>query len=405
MEPFLILEAVALFVLLLLSAFFSGSETALFYLNRIQIQRMLKKNPARGALVESLMAAPTSLLSTLLIGNTLVNVAAAALGFTIAERIFPGRGEAVSIPTMTVILLMFGEVTPKRLAVRYAEKVALFVSPLLSALVWLFAPVRLLLGGCTRIFKRSLRREKQGLSEDEFLSVVEVGQEEGVLDEEERTMVDGIIRLEETQASDVMTPRVDVLGIDLDDPEFRHREIAESSQFRYLPVYRGSLDHPVGFLDVPKFILSPSPSVAQATIPPFFVPETAPLDSLLSSFQRENCRIAFVTDEYGGTAGIITRGDLLEEIASDVDNEYSEGDPDIKKIGENKWLVEACISLEDLNYELDVDLSAEGADRLAGWISALLERIPKVGDSVEKQGCRATVRRMPGSSRYFGCWT
>ena len=124
------------------------------------------------------------------------------------------------------------------------------------------------------------------------------------------------------------------------------------------------------------------------------MPETAPLDSLLSSFQRENFRIAFVTDEYGGTAGIITRGDLLAEITSDVDNEYSEGEPDIKRIGDRKWLIEAGTSLEDVNYELDVDLSAEGADRLAGWISAQLERIPKVGDSVEKQGCRATVRRM-----------
>jgi Mg2+/Co2+ transporter CorB len=177
MEPALFLESVSLVVLLLMSAFFSGSETALFYLNRIQIQRMLKQKPARGALVDGLMAAPTSLLSTLLIGNTMVNVAAAALGFTIAERFFPGRGEAISIPTMTVVLLMIGEVTPKRLAVRHAESVALFVAPLLSALVWLLAPVRLVLDACTRLFKRSLRREKQGLSEDEFLYVVEVGEQ------------------------------------------------------------------------------------------------------------------------------------------------------------------------------------------------------------------------------------
>lgn len=394
MEPIFIWQVALLILLLVASAFFSGAETALFCLNRLQINRMMKERPPRGAMVENLMAAPTNLLSTLLIGNTLVNVAAAALGFAIADRLAPGRGEAISIPAMTVILLLFGEVTPKRLAIRHAAPLSLLFAPILSALVWLFAPIRLLLDGCTRVFRRSLRREKQGLSEDEFLYVVGVGHEEGVLDQEERTMVDGIIRLEETQASDVMTPRVDVLGIDLDDPEFRHREIAETSQFRYLPVFKGSLDHPVGFLDVPRFLLAPSPGVGQTAVPPFFVPETAPLDSLLSSFQRENCRIAFVTDEYGGTAGIITRGDILAEIASDVDNEYSEGDPDIKRIGENKWLIEGNTSLEDVNYELDLTLSAEGAGRLAGWISARLERIPKVGDSVEGQGCRATVRRM-----------
>jgi putative hemolysin len=390
----LAVEFCSLAALLLLSAFFSGSETALFFLNRIQIHRLAKQLPARGRMIEALMAAPNSLLSTILIGNTLVNVAAAALGYDIAERLLPGKGELVAIPTMTVMLLMFGEVTPKRLAVRHAEKAAVMFAPLLSALVWFLAPVRFVLESCSRLLRLNLRPESQTLSADEFLYVVEVGEEEGVLDEEERTMVAGIIRLEEMQASEVMTPRVDVMGIDLDDTDARHREVAEASQFHYLPVYRRSLDQPLGFLDVPRFLLSSSTSVRESMMPPFFVPETAPLDSLLSTFQKEERRIAFVTDEYGGTAGIVSRGGLLEEIVSNVNNEFSDGEPEIKKIGENKWTVEGSASIEDVNCELDLSLSAEGADRLAGWISASLERIPKTGDVVERQGCRVAVRRM-----------
>jgi putative hemolysin len=222
--------------------------------------------------------------------------------------------------------------------------------------------------------------------------VVEVGEEEGVLDEEERTMVDGIIRLEETQAKDVMTPRVDLVGIDLDDPVEAQERAVRGVCYRYVPVYRNSLDHAEGFLDVRRYILSEPLSPQDCIIPAFFVPETAPLDTLLATFQREKRRVAYVADEYGGTAGLITRGDILEEIADDATNEYGHENPEIRKVGDNRWLVDGRASLEDINYELDRELQAEGADRISGWISAHLERMPRPGDTVEDQGCCATVQ-------------
>jgi putative hemolysin len=243
----------------------------------------------------------------------------------------------------------------------------------------------------TRIFKKRRRPGPGTLTEEEFRTVVEVGEEEGVLDEEERTMVDGIIRLEDTRASDVMTPRVDLIGIDLDDPPEERERIARSVKFRYLPLYRGTLDSIEGFLDVPRFLLSKQPDIAAAVIPPHFVPETAPLDTLLTAFQRERRRVAFVADEFGGTAGLLTRGDILEEIVADVDNEYGPKKFAIQESGVNRWLVNGGTSLEDVNYELDTNLHADGADRIAGWVSAVAERIPRAGEIIEAQGCRATV--------------
>lgn len=390
----LVLEGIALVALLLCSAFFSSAETALFSLNPIQIHRIRRSRPSAAERIQHMLTQPTRPLSTILIGNTLVNVAAAGLGFVIANHFAPEYGKLIAIPSMTVILLIFGEVAPKRLAMIKAERLACLYAPVLHVLIRVTTPIRTLLEWLAARMGKHLHATRRALSEDEFLTVVEVGEEEGVLDEEERGMVDGIIRLEEQQASDVMTPRVDFIGIDLDDPLDKSIRTAKSVTFRYLPVYRGAPDHVEGFLDVPRFLLADTQDLQAATIPPFFAPETAPLDTLLATFQKEHKRIAYIVDEFGGTAGLVTRGDILEEIVSDVDNEYGDEVLSIQKTGDNAWMVDGSTSLEEINYELDVDLEAEGADRIAGWVAAQAERIPHAGDVVEGQGCRATVQRV-----------
>ena len=388
------LQCAAIPLLLLCSAFFSSAETALFSLNPIQIHRMRRTHAVSADLIQRMLNSPSRLLSTILIGNTLVNVTASVLGFAVADRLVHSHGEAVAIPLMTLLLLVFGEVAPKRLAMARAARMARLYARVIAFLIPAFAPIRALLEKSAVLLRHSLRRNDTSLTEDEFLTVVEVGEEEGVLDEEERTMVDGIIRLEETQASDVMTPRVDLIGIDLEDPPAEQERVARSVCFRYLPVYRDSLDQPEGFLEVPRFLLAETPDIRDAMVPPFFVPENAPLDSLLTTFQREHKRVAFVADEFGGTAGLITRGDILEEIVADVDNEYGDKAFTMQKVEEHRWLVNGSTSLEDVNYELDTDLAAEGADRIAGWVTAQAERIPRTGDTVTGQGVRVTVQRV-----------
>lgn len=394
MNLILFVQFFSLVLLFACSAFFSSSETAFFALNPIQIHRIRKSRPRRADLLDRLISDPQSLLSTLLIGNVLVNVAASAVGFSVAEHFFENQGEVVAIPSMTLLLLLFGEVAPKRLAMAQPAKLASIYAPILSRLVWLATPVRFVMNKITERYQEHLAAANRHLTEEEFLTVVEVGEEEGVLDEEEADMVDGIISLEEMQASEIMTPRVDVLGIDTDDPPEKHEKIAAKAMYRHIPVYQGSLDNTVGFLDVYKFLLSKERSVKDSTIPAHFVPESMPLDNLLAEFRRENKRIAFVVDEYGGTAGIVTRGDILEEIIPDVEGEYRTEKLTIQETGINNWLVAGDTSLEDVNDELDLELEEDGADRISGWVTAQHEALPKPGNTVEAQGCRVTVRKV-----------
>jgi putative hemolysin len=388
----LFIQCAGLLILLIFSAFFSSSETCLFSLNSLQLEQLKSRAPAAGQRVENLLNQPNKLLSTILIGNTIVNVASASLGYSILDTLQIEHAAMIAIPSMTVMLLIFGEVVPKRIAMKYSQRMAAAYAGLLVVFIKVLMPLRWALEKSASVFAKNLKTPDKSLSEDEFLTVVEVGEEEGVLDEEERTMVDGIIRLEETQASDVMTPRVDLIGIDLTDSPEEQEKVARSCLYRYLPLYRETLDHIEGFLDVPRFLLSENHSITKASIEAFFVPETAPLDTLLATFQKDNRRVAVVSDEYGGTAGLITRGDILEEIAEDVDNEFGKEDLTIQQVGDNRWFVDGSVSLEDINYELDMHLKADGADRIAGWVASQAEHIPRPGEVVEAQDCRATVQ-------------
>lgn len=390
----LILQFIALVILLCFSAFFSSAETVLFTLNPMNIHRIRRSKPRIAREIEDIIAAPTRLLSTVLIGNTLVNIAAAELGFLIVNRFWPAYSVAIAIPLMTIILIIFGEVTPKRIAVRFPETIVMWYLAPLRMLIRLFTPGRAILEAITRALEFSFKPRRPALTGEELLTAVDMSHEDGALNRDERMMVDGILRLENIQAKDVMTPRVDLVGIDLDADPATFVETARKGHFNYLPVYKGSLDHIVGFLDVPKFLLDTAPDAKAATLPHYYVPDTAPLDSLLTSFQQQNRRIAVVIDEYGGTAGMITRGDILDEI---VEFAYSAADGKSARIqpnGEYRWLVDGSTSIEELNYELDLKLDAEGADRVAGWFTAQTHHIPRVGEVVEAQGCRATVQIM-----------
>ena len=254
-------------------------------------------------------------------GNTLVNVVAAAIGYTMAERLVPLRGELVSIPAMTLLILILGEIFPKRLALMYPTETCVVYAPVLALLNRFLHPFAILLEWTIGFLKSFLQVPPEVITESEFRSAVGESQERGVLDKEERMMVDGIIRLEGLRASEVMTPRVDCAGIDLTHDPSAYEGIARKARFRYLPLFRETLDRIEGFLDAHRFLLDPARDIRRATLPPLLVPETMPLDALLVTFQKAHARIACVTDEFGGTAGIVTRGDVLEEIIRDVDSE------------------------------------------------------------------------------------
>lgn len=394
MTGLVIAESASLVVLLGMSAFFSSAETALFSLSPMQAHRLRRHHPKATKQIEELLASPASLLSCILIGNTIVNVAAANLGYVVAEQLWPRNGELIAIPLVTLLLIIFGEVAPKRLAVRHPEILSLYYLKPITFLIWLCTPIHTLLDRITHAFREHLVPHRPALTDVELLTAVDIGHEEGVLNKDERMMVDGIIRLEKLQAKDVMTPRVDLIGLDLEGDPAAWPAICRKARFRFLPAFSGDLDHVKGFVDVARYLMDPGSDIAASLHPHFYVPDTAPLDTLLTMFQQQARRLAIVIDEYGGTAGLITRGDILDEIAEFAGEKPDGQSANIEPTGLNRWQVNGSTSLEEVNFELNLDLDADGADRIAGWVTAQAKRFPKTGDLIEVKSCRVTVLQM-----------
>ncbi|MBU0677982.1 MAG: hemolysin family protein [Verrucomicrobia bacterium] len=389
-----LVEILILILLLALSAFFSSSETALFSLSEIQVSRIRKENEKAGEAIHDLTSRPTRLLSAILIGNTLVNVSASIVGYLLAVRFYPHHGELISVVVMTLLLLVFGEIGPKRVSMFWPDTMAILYAPLLQTIVHVLTPLRSMLEVITHSFEHVFHMRSQALTEEEFQTVVSLGAEKGILDEEETAMVHSIIRLEDLQASDVMTPRVDIIGIDLNDMPKNLLEFVNAVRVRKLVLYRDQLDHIEGTLDVRQFLLDPSHDFKAIRREPFYVPETTSLDKLLRQLIEENRRTAIVVDEYGGTAGVVTRGDILEEITGEIDDEHAEHKPLLEHLGPNRWLADGQASIEDINARLNTSLKADGSDRISGWVTEKMEHLPHSGECIEAQGVKVTVQKM-----------
>ena len=370
----------ALVVLFLLSAFFSSAETVLFSLTGAQRARIKSRNPSADAVIGRCLSDKAVLFSTLLVGNTFVNFAVSTLGYYIIVTNWPSYSY-LAIPVMTVMLLVFGEITPKRLALRFTEEIAPVYSRMLIFWRVLFTPFNKLLSISSKAFSPMLARERRALSDGELISVMESAVEDGTVTEADAEMVEGVLRLSELCANDEMTPRVDIEGYDIDLDEVKRDECLKRATHRYLPVFRRSPDAIEGVIDVKTGVIDDA----------LFVPETVTLDDLLVMFAKSGKPVAVVLDEYGGTAGFISRNDVLELIVGPDVFGNPKAEPQIVRSGENVWEIDARASLDEINRELDVELEAEDADRLSGWVQFHAGRIPHVGQEIEADGCKATV--------------
>ena len=377
----MIAELIALPPLLALSAFFSGSETVLFSLTGSQRARIRERSAKADARIGRCLSDKSVLFSTLLIGNTFVNFLISTLGYCLFDNLgFSGSG-LLALPVMTVLLLIFGEITPKRLALRYAEQIA----PACARLLWfwrtILSPLNSVLRFTSRAFAPALERERRALSDNELVSVMESAAEHGEVREADAKMVEGVLRLSELCANDEMTPRVDIVGYDIDlDASVREAALS-GTPHRFLPVFRRTPDAIEGVID------RQTGKIEDA----LFVPETVTLDDLLETFAKSRKPLAVVLDEYGGTAGIITPNDVLELIVGPGVFGDPGQEPSIIRQGANVWEIDARASLDEINRALDIELEAEDADRLSGWVQFHAERIPHIGQEIEAYGCRATV--------------
>ena len=369
-----------LVVLIALSAFFSSAETVLFSLTGAQRARIKARNPHADVMIAKCLADKAILFSTLLVGNTFVNFAIASVGYRLFLRWIPELAW-LTVPVVTAILLVFGEITPKRLALRFTENLA----PSVAFLLWfwrvLLAPFNVFLRFTSKAFAPALARERRALSDAEIVSVLESAAERGEVSAKDAEMVEGVLRLSELCANDEMTPRVDVEGVDLEWSEKDKAAALASYRHRHLLVYRRTPDVVEGVME------RETGNVESA----LFVPETVTLDDLLVTFAKSGKPLAVVLDEYGGTAGIISPDDILELIVGPGVFAQPGMEPQIVKRGANVWEIDARASLDEVNRELDIELEAEDADRISGWVQFHAERIPHVGQEIEADGCRATV--------------
>lgn len=374
------IELALLTILFALSFFFSGSETVIFSLSSVQRQRIRERSLRADALIGDCLADSALLLSTLLVGNTLVNFGIATIGYRVLASFFPAGGW-FAVPIMTIALLAFGEITPKQIALRYTEELAIPCAR--GLLFWrkVLTPFNVVLKASSHVFAKGLERERRALSDEELLSVLEASVESGEFMTEDVRMIEGVLRLSELCANDEMTPRVDMEVYDLDLPESARLAALGTGHHRCLPAIRRTPDAIEG-------VYSRETGKVEDAL---FVPETMKLDDLLVVFRRSGRHLAIVTDEYGGTAGLISQDDILELIFGPRVFSRPDAEPLIVKKGPSTWEVDARANLDEINRELGTELEAEDADRLSGWVQLKAERIPHLGQEIVADGCRATI--------------
>lgn len=390
-------------VLLALSGTFSGSETALFSLDRLQLRRFEQSSSRRERLVARVAAHPERLLAGILFGNTLVNVAGSSVMLAITRRLeghLPGQDPVLaSVVLATGILLIAGEILPKGLAVHWPPRIAPFLIPLLYPLLRIMTPVSRLLervaGALMRTLGVRLDRRPAKLEWRELQLLFEEIQEGKEISEDEGLIASNIFTFFETRAYEIMTPRVDLVGIPVDLPPEEIRARAVSGRHSRLPVYSGSLDHVIGFVKAKELLLDPATRIEELLLPVHFVPERARLHRVLSVMQSGRLSLVVVVNEYGGTSGLITQEDLVEELVGEIfDEQERDQAREIEVEGPRTWKVAGLLLLEDLAEAVGVPAPAGPAETVAGHVAHLLGRIPRVGDEVQDGRLRFHVTQV-----------
>ncbi len=390
-----------LLFLLLLSAFFSGSETALLALDRLRIKYLQQKGYSGADRLAQLLDHPDRLLGGILVGNNLVNIAASVLATGLFVRHFGERGELLTVLLLTPVLLIVSEVCPKTYAAQYPEKVSFLVLRPILLVLWVLAPViRIvtMISGLLTGFLRSKDKENESLTEDEIRAIIEVGEETGVVASEQRRMLHGVFDLSETRVRDVMLPRTEIVGVEAGSSFNAVLDILRQARHSRFPVYRESLDNIVGVIhskDILEYIGQEERfSLKRLWRKPHFVPESNRIALLLQSFRKRKEHLAIVVDEYGGVEGLVTLEDVVEEIVGEIHDEYDIEEVDFKPLGPRRFLVDGAVSLRTLNRRFHLELPEEHVTTLAGLLMQKMGKIPVDGDSCEITGIRFAVRRM-----------
>ena len=391
MDPTEITNIILLIILIALSSLFSCSETAFLSVNKIKIRNMAEEGSKKAKTIEKMLNNSDRLFSAILVGNNIVNIGASSLSTATIMSIFGDGAEIIAYATgiMTLLILIFGEITPKSLATKNADSLALTLTPFVKFTYVVATPVVLFLNIITGFFIRLLGGDKTGgptLTEEELKTIVTVGHEEGVIEKEEKEMIHNVFEFGETEIKEIMTPRIHVESLPSDCTYDELMDIYHQGRFSRYPVHDESFDEIIGVLNVKDLLFYDIDrdhfDVKDYMRDTFVVYEFNQVNDVFASMRKEHATLAIVLDEYGVMSGIVTFEDIVEEIVGEIDDEYDDNDYSVIKINDHEFLVDGSLNLNEVNDELGTHFESEDFESIGGLVLGEFSGVPKVNDRI-----------------------
>ena len=389
--------AAVLAFLIAMSAYFSATETAFTSLNRIRMKNKADNGDARAAKTLELAEQYDKLLSTILIGNNIVNITATTIATVLCTNLFHELGPTVATVALTIIILIFGEVSPKSLAKESPEKFAMFAAPLLGLLMVILTPLNFLFGQWKKLLSRVFRSQgSDGITEEELVTMVDQAEDEGGLDQNESQLIRAAIEFNDLEVGEILTPRVDLVAAEEGSSEEQIASLFAQSGYSRLPIYQDTVDNIVGVIHEKDFYAARSRgrvNVAKLRAPVLYTTGNTKISELLRILQRSKAHMAVVVDEYGGTEGIATLEDILEELVGEIWDEHDEVIEQFQKQEDGSYLIACSADLDDM-YDLFQVKGTCGAATVSGWVLEQVGRVPEVGDRFQAEGLDVTVTQV-----------
>ena len=382
---------------LAMSAYFSATETAFSSLNKTRLKVLSDNGNKRAALALNLAGDYDKLISTILIGNNIVNIMVASIGTLLFVEIYGDIGATISTVIVTVVVLIFGEITPKSIAKDTPERFALFSAPFIRLWIWALTPLNFFFSKWKKFVSRFFKKDDNAkMSHEELLLFMENVEQDGGIDQNEGELLRNALEFRELTAAEILTHRIELEAVNINDS---HEEIARAftrSRFSRLPVYRDSIDQVVGVLHQKDFYINGKMTeqpIAEIMTEPLFVYQHTKIRDILKMLQHQKSHIAVVVDDFGGTLGIVTMEDILEELVGEIWDEHDEVEEDFEKLGENIYCVDCSVSLEKFMEFFDVKLESDSVS-VGGWVMEQLNRVPIKGESFTAQELEITVSEL-----------
>ncbi|HBA04800.1 MULTISPECIES: hemolysin family protein [unclassified Clostridium] len=389
MSSIIYIQIIGLIILIILSSFFSASETALMSISKIRVRHMVEENIKGSNRVKELTDNPSSLLASILVGNNVVNIASSSLATVLAINLIGSRGVAISTIIMTIVVLIFGEITPKTLASQNSEQISLRVANPIFIVSKMLKPVVIITTTISKFFIKLLGGKsdsnKPFITEDELKTMVDVSEEEGILKSEEKDMIHNVFQFGDLYAKDVMVQRVDIIALDIEESLDKIISVIKEEGFSRIPIYSNTIDNIVGILNVKDIIFMEDTkgfSLKNYMREITYTYEFRKVTELFKDMNKNRQHMVVVLDEYGGTVGIVTIEDLIEEIVGDISDEYDDEEPEIYVVKEDEYIVEGSVRIEDINELIGTKIESEEFDSIGGFIIGVLGRFPNISEEI-----------------------